>query len=122
MSTVCQLHRDSLHHGETTIDLSTALSTMLFVMADERVVLIKLADRLHNMRTISALPQHKQAKIAEETLSVFAPIISHLGVWHLKAELEDLCFKVSALLTNLLGMCQNEYVAVIGVVAGAYKL
>merc|ERR1711977_788357 len=55
--------------------------------------LIKLADRLHNMRTLNALSPEKQRTIAEETMHVFVPLANRLGVWSIKAELEDLCFK-----------------------------
>ncbi|KAE8656223.1 putative GTP diphosphokinase RSH2 [Hibiscus syriacus] len=69
------------------------MNTMFLAMADARAVLIKLADRFHNMMTLDALPLLKQQRFAKETLEIFAPLANRLGISSWKEQLENLCFK-----------------------------
>lgn len=85
---------DGLYNVESpqAENFKKVISTMV---KDVRVVLIKMADRLHNLRTIDVMPRHKQLKIAAETSYIYAPLAHRLGLYNVKTEFQDICMKIT---------------------------
>jgi guanosine-3',5'-bis(diphosphate) 3'-pyrophosphohydrolase len=85
---------DGLYNVESpqAENFKKVLSTLV---DDVRVILIKMADRLHNLRTIDSMPRHKQIKIAAETSYIYAPLAHRLGLYNLKSEFMDICLKIN---------------------------
>jgi GTP pyrophosphokinase len=90
---------DGLYHKESANlespqaeNFKKVLSTLV---EDVRVVLIKMADRLHNLRTIGSMPKHKQLKISAETSYIYIPLAHRLGLYSVKTEFQDICMKIT---------------------------
>ena len=82
-----------MFNADTSEQAEYFRKVLLTLSDDVRVILIKIADRLHNMRTLGAMPMNKQIKITGETIYLFAPLAYRLGLYSIKSELEDLCMK-----------------------------
>ncbi len=89
--------------NKTTMQAENFRKVLMTMSEDLRVIFIKLADRLHNMRTLDSMPPNKQLKIAGETLFIYAPLAHRLGLYAIKVELEDLCLKY---------LHPNDYIAI----------
>jgi guanosine-3',5'-bis(diphosphate) 3'-pyrophosphohydrolase len=91
---VTQLGRVRMKNSKDKFYVENLRKLFIATSQDIRVILIKLADRMHNMRTIEHIPPDKQIKVAQETLEIYAPIAARLGIGSWKDELEDLSFKI----------------------------
>lgn len=123
---------DGLTKLEGVFDQNASLQAENFrkllvsMIEDVRVILIKLADRLHNMRTLDSMPEHKQYRIAAETLYIYAPIAHRLGLFAVKTELEDLSLKyehpqVYKMLEEKLKTNEADYQTIIDSIAKPVK-
>ena len=81
------------YEGDVSLQAENFRKMLLTLNEDIRVIIIKIADRLHNMQTMDAMPEYKQVKIASETLYIYAPLAHRIGLYNIKTELEDLSLK-----------------------------
>lgn len=85
---------DGLYNNESSPQAANLKKVLSTLVEDVRVILIKLADRLHNMRTIDSMPRHKQIGIAAETSYIYVPLAHRLGLYNIKKEIEDIILKI----------------------------
>lgn len=90
---VTKLTNEDFDANVRSLQAETFRKVIMSMSYDIRVILVKLADRLHNMRTLGSMPHHKQLKIASETTQIYAPVAYRLGLYKVKLELDDLCLK-----------------------------
>lgn len=93
LTKISEVFADNEAKDETSQQAENFRKMLLTLSDDVRVILIKLADRLHNMRTLGSMPVHKQMKITSETIYLFAPLAHRLGLYAVKTELEDLSLR-----------------------------
>ena len=93
---------NSKGYSDVSIQAENYRKMLLTLNEDVRVIIIKIADRLHNMQTMDAMPEYKQVKIASETLYIYAPLAHRIGLYNVKNELEDLSLKYTEPETCLL--------------------
>lgn len=84
----------SIKYSKEITEMDSLKRMFIAMSKDIRVILIKLADRLHNLRTISGLPQHRQIRFCSESMNLFVPLAERLGLNAIKLEMEDICFRV----------------------------
>ncbi len=106
------------YEGDVSLQAENFRKMLLTLNEDIRVIIIKIADRLHNMQTMDSMPSHKQVKIASETLYIYAPMAHRIGLYNIKTELEDLSLKYTEpeIFNDILGKIkeskeeQDEYI------------
>ena len=81
------------YDGDVSMQAENFRKMLLTLNDDVRVIIIKIADRLHNMQTMDSMPDYKQVKIASETLYIYAPLAHRIGLYNIKTQLEDLGLK-----------------------------
>lgn len=110
---------DTYHKEKSSSLQAENFRKMLLTISDDlRVILIKIADRLHNMRTLDSMPEHKKIKVAGETIYLYAPLAERLGLYVIKNELEDLSFKyrhpkIYEEIASKLKVGEKKYIALI---------